>query len=397
MAARLSSGRRTRRSSIGCVLAFFAVFFVVGLSAFYVATVRPLMSVVAARSWQESSCMVLSSQVGLHPGGRSTTYSVDVVYSYSFDGKEFQAKRYGFFGGSSSGRAGKEEIVARYPPGSRVSCWVDPAHPEQAVLNRQPTVEWLFGLIPLVFVLVGAGGIWGSLRKSQGSSGPNFAFSADSGESFGVQAARAAPPAATLELKPAATPWAKLFGFTFITLFWNGIISVFVFQAIQLWREGSPNGCMTVFLVPFVLIGLVLIFATLRQALVLFNPRLHLTLSPGALAAGESGYLQWKFGSGGGGVRRLTIVLEGWEETQGGQGRNVHTVKAVFATLPLVDTRQESEIPAGSTSFNVPADTRPSLMNYPRVRWALKAHCDIARWPDSDDDYEVLVLPGRQA
>lgn len=387
-----SSRPSSRRNSIGCVVAFFALFFVLGLSAFYVATVRPVMSFLAARSWQEGSCTVLSSQVGLHPGGRSTTYSVDVVYSYSFDGRAFQAKRYGFFGGSSSGREGKEEIVARYPPGARVSCWIDPAHPEQAVLNRAPTAEWLFGLIPLAFLLIGAGGIWGSLRKNQGSSDSDFGFSRASGEPFDLQAARAAP---TLELKPEATPWAKLFGFTFLTLFWNGIISVFVFQAIKLWRQGEPNGCMMVFLIPFVLIGLGLILGTFRQLLGLFNPRLHLTLSPGVLTAGETSYLQWKLGSGGGGVRRLTIVLEGWEETQSSQGRNVQTHKAAFATLPLVDTRQELEIPSGSTSFTVPADARPSLMDYPSVRWALKAHCDIAGWPDSDDDYDVLVVPGR--
>ncbi|HSS47816.1 MAG TPA: hypothetical protein VLX28_02610, partial [Thermoanaerobaculia bacterium] len=132
--------------------------------------------------------------------------------------------------------------------------------------------------------------------------------------------------------------------------------------------------------------------------LVLFNPRLHLTLTPGTLAAGESGYLQWSFGSRGGGVRRLVIVLEGWEETQTGQGKNVHIDKSVFLTLTLLDTRQELEIPSGSTTFTVPANARPSSMeDSPRIRWALKAHCDIAGWPDSDDEYDVLVGPGRQA
>jgi hypothetical protein len=382
MVMQRNSGRRSKSSSMGCVVAFFSLFFLVGLVTFYFVTLRPAMQSLAAHSWQDTTCTVLSSQVGEH----GNTYSVDVVYTYSFDGQAYQSNRYGFLGGSSSGRTGKEEIVARYPPGARVSCWIDPIHPDQAVLNREPSAEWLFGLIPLVFLLVGAGGIWASLHRSQRLG--------DAASAVSMAPVAAGGP---LELKPEATPWAKLFGLTFITLFWNGIISVFVFQAVKLWRTGTPDGCLTLFLVPFVLIGLFLIFATLRQVLVLFNPRLHLTLSPGVLTAGESGYLQWRFGSGGGGVRRLTIVLEGWKETQSGQGRNVHTDKAVFATVPLLDTRQELEIPSGSMSFTVPAGARPSSPGPSTIRWALKAHCDIAGWPDSDDEYDVLVVPGRQS
>jgi hypothetical protein len=382
MATRSLFSRRNQVSQVGCLVAFFGLFFLVGLSVFYFVTVRPVMLYAAARSWQETACTVLSSEVGSHPGSDSTTYSVDVVYSYSFEGQEYQARRYGFLGGSSSGREGKEEIVARYPAGARVACWIDPSHPDQAVLNREPSAEWLVGLIPLVFLLVGGGGIWGVLHRSQRikDTAP------------GLPMAPAEIVTGPLELKPAVTPWATFFGLTFITLFWDGIVSVFVYQAVKMWRAGSPVGCMSLFLLPFVLIGLVLIFTTLRQLLVLFNPRLHLTLTPGNLTAGASGYLQWSFGSGGGGVRRLTIVLEGWEETQEGQGRNVRIDRAVFTTQTLLDTRQELEIPGGSTSFTVPANSRSSSPGSPCIRWALKTHCDIAGWPDSDDEYPVRVV-----
>ncbi|HSS50971.1 MAG TPA: DUF3592 domain-containing protein, partial [Thermoanaerobaculia bacterium] len=249
---RPSSSRRSRSSPAGCLVAFFGVFFLVGLAVFYFVTVRPVMSYVAARSWQETTCTVLSSEVASHPGSDSTTYSVDVVYTYSFGGRAFQAKRYGFLGGSSSGRAGKEEIVARYPPGARVSCWIDPNQPDQAVLNREPSVEWLVGLIPLVFLLVGAGGIWGAIYASRRQS----KTAADA-----LPAAPVEPVSGPLELKPDATPGAKFFGLTFVTLFWNGIVSVFVFQAVKMWREGTPAGFMNLFLLPFVLIGLLLLFA----------------------------------------------------------------------------------------------------------------------------------------
>jgi hypothetical protein len=189
----------------------------------------------------------------------------------------------------------------------------------------------------------------------------------------------------------------KLFGLAFLALFWNGIVSVFVVQVIRAWRTGAaPDGCMTLFLIPFVLVGLGLIYAVIRQLLILFNPRLHLTLTPGTLAAGESGYLQWSLGSRGGGVKRLTIILEGREEAQYRRGTSTYTDKSVFATLTLVDTQREIEIPGGATSFSVPPDTVPSFTaTHNKIRWALKAHCDIPGWPDSDDEYEILVGPGR--
>jgi len=391
------SSRRTGSFPSGCLVAFFAIFFLVGLGAFYFATLRPAMQSLAARSWQETTCTVLSSGVGEHSGD-STTYSVDVDYTYSFDGQTFQAHRYGFLGGSSSGRSGKEEIVARYPPGARVPCWVDPAHPEQAVLNRDPSAEWLFGLIPLLFVIIGGGGMAWSLAVGRRARAVARGLSQAPAEPFGVQAPPAAAGGGPLELKPEITPWGKLLGLTFVALFWNGIVSVFVWQAVLGWRTSSPVGCMTLFLIPFVLIGLGLLYAVLRQLLILFNPRLHLTLTPGTLAAGETGFLQWRFSSQAAGVTRLSLVLEGREEAQYRRGTDNYTDKSVFATLTLIDTRQSVEIASGSTSFAVPRDIMPSFKApHNKIRWALKAHCDIKGWPDSDDEYEVLVRPGRGA
>jgi hypothetical protein len=96
-------------------------------------------------------------------------------------------------------------------------------------------------------------------------------------------------------------------------------------------------------------------------------------------------------------VKRLTIILEGREEAQYRRGTSTYTDKSVFATLTLVDTQQEIEIPAGATSFSIPPDTVPSFTAaHNKIRWALKAHCDIPGWPDSDDEYEILVGPGRE-
>ncbi|MBK8000332.1 MAG: DUF3592 domain-containing protein [Verrucomicrobia bacterium] len=67
---------------------------------------------------------------------KSTTYSVDVLYSYEFNGREYRSNRYGFMTGSSSGYKGKAEIAARYQPGAKSTCYVNPADPLEAVLHR---------------------------------------------------------------------------------------------------------------------------------------------------------------------------------------------------------------------------------------------------------------------
>jgi uncharacterized protein DUF3592 len=148
----------------GCMTAFFAVFFLVGagVSLFFLA---PAVKVLRAKSWPATSCTILSSQVRTHPsddGG--PTFSVDVLYTYSYGGREYKSDRYQFLGGSSGGYQEKERIVRRLPPLTRIPCYVNPDEPAEAVLNRDFSSEYAIGLVPLLFMLVGLGGMVFALR-----------------------------------------------------------------------------------------------------------------------------------------------------------------------------------------------------------------------------------------
>lgn len=147
----------------GCMAAFFAVFLLAG-AGFSLFFVRPAVQVLKARSWQATPCTVLTSQVRSHSGEDSTTYSVDVSYTYSVGGRAYRSNRYQFLGGSSGGYAGKERIVRRLPPLTRTTCYVNPEEPSEAVMNRDFSAEYAIGLVPLLFVAVGLGGIIFSLR-----------------------------------------------------------------------------------------------------------------------------------------------------------------------------------------------------------------------------------------
>jgi hypothetical protein len=253
----------------------------------------------------------------------------------------------------------------------------------------------LAGLVPLLFLVVGVWGIFWALRAGRRAAAAAEASGA-SVSPFGVPSpAPGANDPVSLELRPTATPLGRFVGITLVALFWNGLVSVFVFQVGQAWRQGNGNGCATVFLIPFVLIGLALAFGVVQQLLILFNPRVRLTLAPGVLMTGGMAYLQWRLSGRGGGVRRLRIVLEGREEARYRRGTNTATDREVFATLTVADTAQPAEIPAGNARVDVPAGALPSFTaTHNKIVWSFKVTCEIPFWPDSADEYEVVVRPG---
>jgi Protein of unknown function (DUF3592) len=411
-AASFSSGAISRKSSrslpAGCLAGFFALFFFFGLG-FFGFFLAPAMQVLKARSWTAARCTVLASEVESHSGSDSATYSVAVRYRYQVDGVAYESDRYEFLGGSSSGYEHKQDIVERYPPGSRPICWVDPADPTQAVLERGLTRGYLFALIPGVFMLVGGGGAALALlagRRRQPDKAmpwlpeargepvvPGLTAGGGSTTAAGFADAEAGPTG-PMVLHARAGPVGKLVGITLIAAFWNGITGVFVWKAFEGWRGGAGDGCLTVFILPFVVIGLALLLGVPYQFLALFNPRLHLTLSSASLPLGGSARLSWSFSGFPGRIRRLRIELEGREEATYQRGTSTQTDRQVFATVTVVDTSERLEIPAGEAAVSVPADTMHSFAaDHNRIVWSLKVSGDIRRWPDVSEEFELVVRP----
>lgn len=360
---------------------FFAIFAVVGAAVFYFLTVRTYLKIQAARSWPATPCVVESSRVRSHQGDESTTYSVDILYRYEVGGREFRSNRYGFLGGSSSGYAGKAEVVRQYPPGRRTTCFVNPADPTEAVLVRGFTPMMWVGLIPLVFLFVGIGGL---AHFARGGFQPK--------PTVPVAAERLASGPA--ELKPQASPVAKVIGMIVVAAFWNGIVSVFVWQAVKSWQRGHPEYFLTVFMIPFVIVGLGLIGGVGYFLLALFNPRVRLTISSLAVPIGGAVDLHWQITGRAQALRRFEIFLEGREEATYQRGTTTVTDKEVFTTIPIFDTANPWDIQNGHARLLVPPGTMHTFRaEHNKVLWTLRVHGDIPRWPDVKDEYEITVLP----
>jgi hypothetical protein len=375
----------------GCMALFFLVFAVVGGGILWFLLVRPLGKVIDARSWPPVPCTVVESRVDESHSDDGTTYRPLVNAAYNVDGVDHRSATYDFSGNVySGGYDGKAEIVARYPVGSQTTCYVNPDDTAEAVISRELSGSYFFGLFGLMFFLPGViGMIWvlsGGFKST--TSGAARTVRLDPGAPFGVTNPQGDDAHGAVELKPRATPLRKLIGLIFASLIWNGIAWFAVI------RSQEREGCVVAVLALFALIGLLLIYSTLRQLLVLFNPRPRLTLSPGSLKLGEMAYLQWRLTGATGGARRLHVTLEGKEEVRYRRGTDTHTETKPFATIPVVDSTDSYQMLSGSTSFAVPADTLPTFAaENNKVIWTIKAQLEIANWPDSDEEFEILVRP----
>ena len=379
----------------GCMVLFFLIFAVVGGGILWFLLVRPMVKVVAARSWPAVPCTVVESRVDESSSDDGTTYKALVTGAYNVDGVEHRSATYDFSGSVySSGYDGKAEIIARYPIGLQTTCYVNPDDTAEAVISRELSGSYFFGLFGLLFFLPGVIGMFWVLTGGMKGSAPvvNKTVRLDPGAPFGVTNPQGDDAHGAIELKPRATPLRKLIGLLFASVVWNGIVWTIAWFAVI--RSQEREGCIVAVLALFALIGLLLIYSTFRQLLVLFNPRPRLTLSPGSLKLGEMAYLQWRLTGATGGARRLQVILEGKEEVRYRRGTDTHTEIKTFATVPVMDSTDSYQMLSGSTSFAVPADTLPTFASENnKVIWTIKAQLEIANWPDSEEEFEILVRP----
>jgi len=110
----------------------------------------PVRHAIVALSWRAQECRILRSEVRRYATTKgSDRYSPEILYSYAVDDHEHRSDTYSFFEDLTSGWAAAQRITNRYRPGSTVTCYVNPADPDEATLNRVPSVGWLVGLLPL--------------------------------------------------------------------------------------------------------------------------------------------------------------------------------------------------------------------------------------------------------
>ncbi len=351
------------------------------------------MEIIAARGWPETECNIISSDVKSHSSSDGTTYSIEVRYSYRVYGRSYEGERYSFFTGSSSGRDGKQAVVDTLEPGSYVPCFYDPEHPESAVIHRGFQWVMLVGLVPLVFVLVGGGGIYGVLLGARRKRPKSSVKTQRGAPAVSFTREAYVESADSLTLRPAVSPRGKVIGALFVTCFWNGIVGVFLYQVIGEAQRGSFPWGLSLFLTPFVLVGIFLIYLTIYYLLATFNPRPQVTLSRAKIPLGEQIRVDWKFSGTAKRIRKLRLTVEGREEATYRRGTDTHTDKSTFYEQELKSTENSFEIGTGSVSFHLPENSVPTFASdNNRIVWSLRLRGTIDRWPDVDETFDLSVV-----
>jgi hypothetical protein len=376
---------------------FCSLFLLVGGAMFYGMCLRPVLKIMAAHNWTAVPCVVISSEVETHSDSDGSTYSVNILYSYEVNGREFRSNRYHFMGGSSSGYDGKRAVVNQHPPGTRTVCYVNPADPTEAVLERGFTPDLWFGLIPLAFIAFGAIGLTYSLRnsrKSEAATGVARSIASSGSSRSAMAVSSAARSSESVVLNPKTAPWVKLVGVTLAAAFWNGIVSLFAGHVLAGWRSGNGEWFPTLFLTPFVLIGLGLILGIGYYFLALFNPRARLRIAPGAVPLGSDLRVEWELTGRTGVLQKLELRLQGREEAKYRRGTSTCMDKNLFADIELAVLTTPSEIRSGTRIVTIPGNLMHSFASKNNsIIWSLRLHGDIPRWPDISEEFPLTVLP----
>ncbi|OHB63016.1 MAG: hypothetical protein A2Y77_10725 [Planctomycetes bacterium RBG_13_62_9] len=357
--------------------------------------VRPIARTLDARSWVPTPCRVLRAEVRSHDSDDGTTYSVYILYQYEFDGRTYPpSDRYDFMGGSSSGYKSKARIVAQYESAANPICYVNPRDPSQAVLKRGFHAKLLLALFPLPFLLIGLLGIVHTIRGKSVAPVPGLPGGPAPIPTCDSRSALRPGDAGEVVLKPRFSAGVKLAGLVIFAAIWNGIISIFVVDAVGDLRHGGLALLPTLFLLPFVAVGVGLIGFVFYQLLALFNPRPALRLRPASIPLGGSAELQWVFTGRTGLIRRLRVTLRGREEATYRRGTNTVTDKRTFYEMELYDTSDWAQVAAGRVGFVMPHDTMHSFKaQNNKVVWEIEVHGTIERWPDVKESFEIEVAP----
>ena len=373
------------------LVGFLGLFVVVGSAIGYFLSFRPLYLAYQARSWTPADCLVISSRVE----ASGDTSRPDIRYRYHVDDRPYTSGRYNFIPGSTSDST-VAATVERYATGTRFQCYVDPADPAQAVINRDIT-NWyymgllFFGAFAGIPLLVGGFVVRGLTATSAARRRADTPLRARSLDDGSIDTMAGFGP---MVLQPTASPFGKLITATIACLLWNGLVGVATYFEVRGFIDGDGSWFLAIFLLLFQIIGVALLLTVPYQMLALANPRPTITLSLHTLPIGGTVPFQWQLTGAASRVSRLTFTLQGREEARYRRGTDTHTDKHEFHSEVLAEATNRMNIERGSGTIRIPAGTMHSFSaTNNKIIWTLTVKGEISRWPDLDESFDVTVSP----
>ncbi|MEM1108149.1 MAG: DUF3592 domain-containing protein [Planctomycetota bacterium] len=396
---------------VGAVL-FLSVFLFAGLGFGWFMFAKPALVLLDAQDWPSVPATVTSSDLESHSDSDGTTYKIKISFAYEVQGRRYTGDTYDAFSGmSSSGYDGKKKIVDDHPVGKQVSAYVNPKDPGQAFLYRGWSHNIWFAGIPLLFVLIGGGGMLGvfwSGRKaawktknakrservgprSQDEWLPKFARSDERDGAIDGQAR-----SDTNTVSPTGSRWGKLGFVVAFALIWDAVVAVVV---VSMLKDGvSGNVVPLLFMIPFVLVGIGCVIAVIYMLLAMSNPVVRMHFDPRVMTWGEPLRVAWSIDGRADRFDRLTVMVEGAERATYTRGTDTITDEHVFFEHTLYDAealdRRDPLSREGEAELKLPETAMHSLdLPHNDIVWRIKVKGEIPRWPDVKDYYDFAIVP----
>lgn len=414
MAAKTPISTQQKDGNWGCLILFGIPFAGFGLLFLWLSTIGPQLALARSSDWRPIPCEILRSEIKQdRDSDGNPTWSNDIAYRYTFQGKTYDGDAIDF-AGSSGGKERTTNIKNQFPAGFETDCFVDPNAPENSVLLREAKLSIFGMLFSILFATIGfAVSTFGYIalrnsKKPSAASGPAAITnrivvdprmpSNQLQRDFDSPRVDHKSDVADREsnrpqrLKPDSSALIRLVGATFVCLFWNGIVSVFVYHLFT----DNFSYFMALFLVPFVLIGIMLIGGVFYCLLSLFNPKTEIALSTGTVPLGGEVDLAWELKGRTASIRQLTIDVVGIESATYTRGTDTITDTEEFETISVINSDDAHEFAFGSCTLTLPENTMHTFEgDNNKITWKIRVCGDIPWWPDVKEEFAFRVSPSR--
>jgi hypothetical protein len=369
------------------------------------------------QGYVETTATVLAKQLGEQATEREIHYRPEFTIGYQVDGQKYEQTTYDILRWYSSGRAEQQTLLDQFTIGETYPAWYDPAEPERVVLERSFSWWlWLGLLIPLALILFGALRMvseffrWNASperlsqpRQRIAASTTTEVITAQPGGEFPTlprddNITNSPGTHLAYRLPINISSWVLLAAVFAVTLFWNGTLLVFVVYCVREWLSGTGSWFLTIFLVPFALLGFLMIWLLIRAAIVTLGVGpTHVEISKHPWRAGGE-YEIWFSQSGKLTLKQFLVELVCEESVTYRQGTDTRTERCIVHRQLLYE-RHDFVIPEDmpleeKVTCRIPPTAMHSFEAASNdVHWKIVARAEIVAWPNFERSYSVIVQP----
>ena len=333
-----------------------------GFLAAGIVTLRPIVFPLDTSGWQPVEAVVVKSDIRTGTtrssrGRRTTTYHPYIAYTYTVGDQTYDNDRINRYG-TPQGRNESERLTQDYSVGKKITVYVNPEAPQESVIDREGGRSVMQIVMGGIAFLVGSVAFLGTLivllkritgdRVEADFSTPETLLTDASSYDLGRSLPR---PAQELGRPLRQVTRQRLGLLTVFAIFWNGmIIAILVNSGVG----RRPFTWDQLFLVPFVVVGLVLIVQAVRAALQqLFAPKLEVLLMEGRLEAGQTVQFAYRVIGDAQKLRNLVFRLQCGSAAN--RNRSRWERHAVPMDIPVFQTENPVAIQGGSFRVTLPA------------------------------------------